>query len=96
MESIDVTITEIIEDHFSIDKETAWLKCKTDSNALICFWGDLHGPKRNIVSIRNQSLPVIISISSPEDCEPSLREKSKYKLSRSVPSNVFITINPEF
>lgn len=59
---MELCITEIVEDEFSTDKEVVWLKCKTSSNQMVAFWGELDGPNRNIVSLRHQQLPVLLEI----------------------------------
>ena len=92
---MELCITEIVDDGFSIEKEVAWLKCRISSNNIVAFWGELGGPNRNIVSLRHQQLPVLLKISAPEDCNPTPWEKSKYNLFLSIPSNVGIYIDPE-
>ncbi|NJA08328.1 hypothetical protein HC024_21750 [Methylococcaceae bacterium WWC4] len=92
---MELCITEIVDDGYSIDKEVVWLKCRTSSNNMVAFWGELDGANRNIASLRHQRLPVYLEISAPEDCIPTPWEKSEYKLSVSVPSNVGIYIDPE-
>ena len=92
---MELTLTEIIADGFSVEKEVHWLKCRTSLGSVVAFWGELGEANRNIVSLRNQKFPVLVEISQPEDCEPTEWEKSKYKISLSIPSNIAITINPE-
>ncbi len=92
---MEIVIAEIINDHYSVDKEVSWLKCRTDSNVFVCFWGELGKPNRNIVSIRNQVVPLSIEILNPECCEPTQYEKSEYGIAISVPSDTYIQINPE-
>jgi len=93
---MNITITEIVEDHYSIDKGVLWLKCRTASENLIVFWGELGEENRNIASIRNQRLPVQVELLEPEDCIPSDWEKSKYKLSYSVPLYAGVVVNPDY
>jgi hypothetical protein len=92
---VELCITEIVDDGYSIDKEVTWLKCRTSSNNMVAFWGQLGGTNRNIVSLRHQQLPVYLEILAPEDCVPTPWEKSEYNLSVSVPSDVEIYIDPE-
>ncbi len=92
---MELCITEIVDDGYSMDKEVVWLKCRTSSNNIVAFWGELGGPNRNIASLKHQQLPVYLEISAPEDCIPTPWEKSEYNLSVSVPSNVGIYIDPE-
>lgn len=92
---MDIIITEIISDHFSIDKEVCWLKCRTGSGSLIAFWGELGQPNRNIAAIRNQELPLHIEILDPEECVATQNEKSKYGISLSIPSGAMIQIHPD-
>ena len=92
---MELCITEIVDDGYSIDKEVAWLKCRTASNNMVAFWGQLGAPNRNIVSLRHQQLPVYLEILAPEECVPTSWEKSKYNLFLSIPSNVGIYIDPE-
>lgn len=93
--TLEIVITEIVNDHYSVDKKVFWLKCRTNSNAFVSFWGELGKPNRNIISIRNQVLPLCIEILNPECCEPTQYEKSKYGIALSVPSDAYIQINPE-
>ena len=92
---LEIVITEIINDYYSVDKEVAWLKCRTSSNLLVCFWGEFGKPNRNIVSIRHQELPLSVEILNPEFCAPTEYERSKYSISLSIPSDAYIQINPE-
>lgn len=93
---MNIVITEIVEDHYSIDKGVLWLKCRTSSGNLIVFWGELGEENRNIASIRNQKLPAQVELLEPEECIPSDWEKSKYKLSYSVPLYTEIVVNPDY
>lgn len=90
---MDLVITHIVEDQFSLEKETMWLKCKTDSNLLVVFWGEPGAANQNLGLLRSQQLPVKIRILDPEFCIPTAWEKSKYKISFSIPSDVSVTID---
>lgn len=94
---MELCLSELIEDSYSLDKETCWLKFKTDKGKSIAFWGEPNNPNRNIVSLRNQTLPLLLTIDDVDltDCMPSDKERSKYELMLSVPSTVAIEINPE-
>lgn len=89
-------ITKIIQDGISVDKELVWLKCRTSTDKTIAFWGEFGNPNRNIAALKNQKLPVIIELLSPEDCIPTQREMIKYSLDYCVPLDAYIQINPEF
>lgn len=89
-------ITKIISDHYSVDKQVSWLKCRTDRNTFVYFWGELGKPNRNLVSISSQVLPLCIEIIlDPECCEPTQYEKSKYGIALGIPLDVYMQINPE-
>ena len=92
---MELQITEILQDSLSESKETFWLKCKTATGKVIAFWGEFGAPNRNIVSLRHQKLPVTIEIINPENCSPTKNEISKYGLSYSVPSDIYVQIRPE-
>jgi len=93
---MEFSLSKLVEDSFSIDKKTYWLKFKTDKGSYIAFWGEPNNPNRNIVSLRHQLLPLMLTIDDIDlvNCMPSDNEKSKYKLILSVPSNIPIEINP--
>jgi len=93
---MELVLTEIVEDSSSAEKETCWLKCRTSSGGMVVFWGEFGGANRNIVSLRNQTLPIVIELSDPEACIPTEWERSRYKVSFSIPSNVVVTINTEY
>lgn len=93
---MEIVLTEIMEDGSSVEKETCWLKCRTSSEGVVAFWGELDGANRNIVSLRNQMLPVMVELSDPGACIPTERERSRHKISLSIPSNVVVTVNTEF
>lgn len=92
---MDIILTEIVSDHFSIDKEVCWLKCRTSSGSLIAFWGELGRPTRNITSIRNQVLPLHIEILNPESCTPTDHERKEHSISLSIPANVQLVMHQE-
>lgn len=92
---MDIIITEIVDDHCSIDKEGCWLKCRTDSGTLIAFWGELGQSNRNIASIRNQILPLHVEILDSEACIPTETQRKKYSLSLSIPSDALIILHQE-
>lgn len=92
---MDIIITEIVSDHFSVDKEVCWLKCRTGSGSLIAFWGELEKPNRNISSIRNQIFPLHVEILDPESCAPTDHERKEHGLSLSIPSGALIIIHQE-
>lgn len=93
---MELIVTEILQEGISEDKEVIWLKCRTSTNEIVAFWGEFNQPNRNIAALKGQSLPVHVEILSPEECEPTRYERSKYNLSLSVPSSVFIQINTEY
>lgn len=62
----------------------------------MAFWGELGGANRNIVSLRSQKFPVVVELSDPEACSPTEWERSRYKISLSIPSNALITMNAEY
>ena len=92
---MQIVVTEIIANGISEEKEVVWLKCKTADNKIIAFWGEFDNPNRNIAALKNQKLPVLIEILDLEDCSPTTHEKIKYNLDLSIPSDVYIQINPE-
>lgn len=94
---MELVLTEIVDDSFSIEKEICWLKCRTSSGGMVAFWGELDGANRNIVSLRAQELPVVVELSDLEACFPTETEweRSRYKISLSIPPNVVVTVNAE-
>ena len=93
---MEIVLTEIVEDSWSIEKETCWLKCRTSSQGTVVFWGEPDGANRNIVSLRNQMLPVMVELSDLEACIPTQWERSRHKISLSIPSNVMVAVDTEF
>lgn len=57
---MELVLAEIVDDSCSVDKKTCWLKCQTYSGGIVAFWGELDGANRNIVSLRGQTLPVVV------------------------------------
>jgi len=93
---MELVIIEIIQEGVSTDKEVTWLKCRTSNDKIIAFWGELNRPNRNIIALRNQTLPIHIEILNPDMCEPTTHEINKYGLALIVPPDAFIQINPEY
>lgn len=92
---MELVLTEIVDDSFSVEKETCWLKCRTSSGGMVAFWGELDGVNRNIASLRAQELPVVVELSDLEACFPTEWERSRYKILLSIPPNVVVTVNAE-
>lgn len=91
---MEIVLCELLDDNESVDKGVSWLKYRLDSGAFVAFWGELRASNRNIISLRNQKLPVIVAIQEPEECMPTLHEQRDFGLSVSVPMDAAIEINP--
>jgi hypothetical protein len=91
---IEVLITEFIngEPQFDEDSLSLRLVCKTSKGEKIVFWGSPEEGTRNINSLKNQKLPVLVEC---EAYEPSEKAKRKYGTTYSIPEHSRITINPE-
>lgn len=91
---MEICLTEKVDNSESGEKETAWLKYRTNTGHLVAFWGEPNLPNRNITALKNQRLPFLVEIFNPEDCLPTEYEKKKYGLMLSVPSDEGVFINP--
>jgi hypothetical protein len=91
---IEVCITNFIDGkpQPSENEPTIRLICKTSKGEKIAFWGSQDEGTRNIDSLKNQKLPVLIEC---QVYEPSDYLKKKYNLTYTVPEHSWITINPE-
>lgn len=93
--TVTIVLQELLADFVAEEKETVGLKFKSDQGA-ITFWGELAGPNRNIVSLRNQKLPILIELDDPISCAPSEWDKKENGLTWSVPSSESFFIHNEF
>lgn len=92
---MNITLTEILSEGVAEDGSKSWIRFKKAKGDIVIFWGSPEEGTRNIDAVKYQKLPVSIEIDSPEDCEASQYEKSKYKTSISIPEYTWIQIIPD-
>lgn len=76
----------------SAKKEIMWQKYLTEEGKKIAFWGAFGAANLNLTKLKNQLLPVMVTLHDSECCDAGSWQKKQYDIDWSVPETCFIDV----
>lgn len=90
---IKLLLIERLGSGTSPEDGTSWLTFQCDKGKVL-FWGSPDISYVNIRMLENQSLPVLVELTEPELCTPTMATKSLYDCDFSVNEECCVIIYP--